>query len=52
MRSALEEEEEEVEEEEEEEFFNHYKNVMRGEWSPQPRITFKHSIFNSNKQYI
>ena len=28
--------------------------VVRGEWSPQPRVTQleSHSIFNSNKQYI
>jgi hypothetical protein len=26
--------------------------VVRGEWSPQPRVTQPHSIFNSNKQYI
>jgi hypothetical protein len=25
---------------------------VRGEWSPQPRVTQSHSIFNSNKQYI
>jgi len=26
--------------------------VVRGEWSPQPRVTQSHSIFNSNKQYM
>jgi hypothetical protein len=26
--------------------------LVRGEWSPQPCVTFKRSIFNSNKQYI
>ena len=26
--------------------------VVRGEWSPHPRVTQSHSIFNSNKQYI
>jgi hypothetical protein len=26
--------------------------VVREEWSPQPRVTQSHSIFNSNKQYI
>jgi len=26
--------------------------VVRGEWSPQPRVTQSHSILNSNKQYI
>jgi len=26
--------------------------VVRGEWSPQPRVTQSHSIFNSNKQNI
>ena len=27
--------------------------VVRGEWSPQPRVTQSHSIFNCNdKQYI
>jgi hypothetical protein len=26
--------------------------VLRGEWSPQPRVTQSHSIFNSNKQNI
>jgi hypothetical protein len=26
--------------------------VVRGEWSPQPRVTQLHSIFNSNKPYI
>jgi len=26
--------------------------VERGEWSPQPRVTQSHSIFNSNKKYI
>jgi len=25
---------------------------VRAEWSPQPRVTHPHSIFNSNKQYI
>jgi hypothetical protein len=25
--------------------------VVRGEWSPQPRVTQSHSILNSNKQY-
>ena len=23
-----------------------------GEWSPQPRVTQSHSVFNSNKRYI
>jgi hypothetical protein len=26
--------------------------VVRGEWSPHPRVTQSHSIFNSNKHYI
>jgi hypothetical protein len=26
--------------------------LVRGEWSPQPRVTQSHSIFNSNKQYM